>query len=184
MTTITNFEDLFVDMLQDIYYAEQKILKALPKMAKSLEEGSALAEAFNKHRDQTEGQVKRLEQVFKLVGQAPKAKKCDALEGLATEADELMEEVECKATLAAGLLAGAQAVEHYEMARYGTLVEWAKVLGHHDVVKLLQETLDEEKSTDQILNKMAISAINKAAFEAQQKRKGETHGHSPKRQAA
>ena len=112
MATVANLTDLFTDMLKDIYYAEKKILKALPKMAKSLEKGSELAAAFEKHREETEGQVERLERVFEIFGQKPKAKKCDAMEGLAAEADELMKDVDCNATLEAGLLAGAQAVEN------------------------------------------------------------------------
>jgi len=170
MATITNLNDLFVDMLQDIYYAEMKILKALPKMAKSLDKDSTLAAAFEKHHQETEGQVERLEKIFELVGEEAKAKKCAALEGLAAEADDLMSSVDCKATLEAGLLAGAQAVEHYEMARYGTLVAWANILGYEEVSKLLQQTLEEEKKTDQTLNKMAMDAINQKAFKAQQKR--------------
>jgi ferritin-like metal-binding protein YciE len=167
MTTVTNLNDLFTDMLKDIYYAEKKILKALPKMAKSLEKGSELAAAFEKHRTETEGQVERLEQVFEIFGQKPKGKKCDAMEGLAAEADELMDNVDCNATLEAGLLAGAQAVEHYEIARYGTLVEWAKRLGHPDAAKLLQQTLDEEKKTDLALTKMALKTVNERALNAQ-----------------
>jgi ferritin-like metal-binding protein YciE len=174
MPKIINLSDLFSDMLKDIYYAEKKILKALPKMAKSLEKGSKLAAAFEKHRQETEGQVERLEQVFDIIGEKPKAKKCEAIEGLTKEADELMENVECNATLEAGLLAGGQAVEHYEIARYGTLVEWAKLLGYNDAAKLLQQTLDQEKRTDELLNGMAVSAINEAAVDAQKERESET----------
>jgi ferritin-like metal-binding protein YciE len=173
MPAVINLSDLFVEMLKDIYYAEKKILKALPKMAKSLDKGSSLAAAFEKHREQTVGQVERLEEVFKIIGKPAKAKKCEAIEGLSKEADELMEEVECNSTLEAGLLAGAQAVEHYEIARYGTLVEWAKLLGHDDAAELLQETLDEEKETDELLNEMATSAINEKAMEAQATRSEE-----------
>ncbi len=167
MPSVTTLNDLFVDMLKDIYYAEKKILKALPKMAKAIDKDFQLAAAFEKHREETEGQVQRLEQVFEIVGEKPKAKKCEAMEGLAKEADELIDEVDCEATLEAGLLAGAQAVEHYEMARYGTLIEWAKVLGHQDAADLLEETLEQEKNTDQLLNKMAVSMINKRAAQAQ-----------------
>jgi ferritin-like metal-binding protein YciE len=185
MTAIINLSDLFSDMLKDVYYAEKKILKALPKMAKKLGKDSQLAEAFEKHFHETEGQVERLEQVFQIIGEKPKAKKCEALEGLNAEAEELMSEVKCKATLEAGLLAGAQAVEHYEIARYGTLVEWAKQLGHDDAAKLLQETLDQEKNTDGILNEMAMQAINQKAMDAEQDREEESdqrrkhhdHGH-------
>jgi len=165
-----NLSDLFLDMLRDIYYAEKKILKALPKMAKKLGYDSDLAVAFEKHRQETEGQVERLEQVFQIIGEKPKAKKCEAIEGISEEADELMSEVKCKDTLEAGLLAGAQAVEHYEIARYGTLVEWARLLGHEEAVELLQQTLEEEKKTDTILNKMAVEAINQKAMEAERSR--------------
>ncbi|MDP9128426.1 MAG: DUF892 family protein [Pseudomonadota bacterium] len=167
MPTVTTLNDLFVDLLKDIYYAEKKILKALPKMAKSLEKGSSLAAAFENHRQETEGQVERIEQVFEIIGKRAVGKKCEALEGLTKEADELMEDVDCQATLEAGLLAGAQAVEHYEIARYGTLVEWAKLLGHEDAAELLEQTLEEEKKTDELLNKMAVSAINERALHAQ-----------------
>ena len=166
MTTIKNLNDLFVDMLKDIYYAEKKILKALPKMEKAVGKDSKLAIAFNKHFHETEGQVERLEQVFELIGEKPKGKTCDAIEGLTEEAEELMKNVDCIATMQAGLLAGAQAVEHYEMARYGTLVTWAKLLGHNDAAKLLQETLDQEKSTDKALNDMAVREINQSALDA------------------
>lgn len=164
MPAITELNDLFVDMLKDIYYAEKKILKALPKMAKAVGKDSDLAAAFLTHCEETEGQIERLEQVFELIGEKAKGKKCAAIEGLTEEADELMDEVESKEVLQAGLLAGAQAVEHYEIARYGTLVEWAKLLGHDDAAELLLETLEEEKKTDSLLNEMAIDEINQLAL--------------------
>jgi ferritin-like metal-binding protein YciE len=166
MAKIITLQDLFLDMLKDIYYAEKKILKALPKMAKALDKGSKLAAAFETHREQTEGQIERLEQVFELLDKPAKGKKCEAIEGLTAEADELMESVECSATLEAGLLAGAQAVEHYEIARYGTLIAWAKLLGHDEAVSLLEETLEEEQDTDTLLNEMAEDEINQKAFDA------------------
>src|SRR5262249_53741852 len=129
-----------------------------------------LGAAFEKHREETEGQVERLEQVFEIIGEKAKGKKCEAMEGLAAEADEMMSDVKCKATLQAGLLAGAQAVEHYEIARYGTLIEWAKLLGHDDAAELLEETLQQEKKTDEILNEMAMDAINQKALDAQNER--------------
>jgi ferritin-like metal-binding protein YciE len=188
MPSVTTLEDLFVELLKDIYYAEKKILKALPKMAKKVGKESDLAKAFEKHREETEGQVHRLEQVFAIVGQKPKAKKCAAIEGLAEEADELMQEVKDKPTLEAGLLAGAQAVEHYEMARYGTLVEWAKLLGHEDAARLLNETLEQEKKTDELLTKMAQSSINEAACCSMKKddedEESSSKSSSPKRRAA
>jgi ferritin-like metal-binding protein YciE len=128
-------------MLKDIYYAERKILKALPKMIKAVGRESKLGEAFEKHFEETEGQIERLEEVFESIGQKAKGETCQAIEGITEEAQDLMHEVDCKATLEAGLLAGAQAVEHYEIARYGTLVEWAKRLGHAHAVKLLEQTL-------------------------------------------
>jgi ferritin-like metal-binding protein YciE len=190
MPKIITLNDLFVDLLKDIYYAEKKILKALPKMAKALHKGSQLALAFERHHEETEGQVERLEQVFEIVGVPPRTKKCEAIEGLAKEASELMDEVDCEATLEAGLLAGAQAVEHYEIARYGTLIEWAKVLGYRDAVELLAETLEQEKKTDELLNKLAVSLINQRAAQAQSGDETETEGEdnvsrrSPKRSAA
>lgn len=168
MSAVTNLHDLFVEHLKDIYYAEKKILKALPKMCKALDDDSPLCAAFEAHRAETEGQVERLEEVFNLIGEKPKGKTCPAIDGLTEEADELIKEVECMATLEAGLLAGAQAVEHYEIARYGALVEWAKTMGHDEAAELLEETLAEEKKTDQILNRLAIRNINKRAMEAQE----------------
>jgi ferritin-like metal-binding protein YciE len=132
-------------------------------MAKKLGKDSELAQAFETHREETEGQVERLEEVFRLIGSKAKGKKCEAIEGLNKEAEEAMEEIEDQATLEAALLAGAQAVEHYEIARYGTLVEWARVLGHDDAAELLEETLDEEKKTDDLLSDMAVSSINQRA---------------------
>jgi ferritin-like metal-binding protein YciE len=165
---ILNLSDLFHDLLKDIYYAEKKILKALQKMEKAIGKDSKLAKAFNKHFHETEGQVERREQVFKLIGQKPMGKKCEAIEGLASEAEELMKEVDCIATLEAGLLAGAQAVEHFEIARYDTLIEWGKLLGYDRAVSLLAETLEQEKKTDKLLNNMAQCEINERAFEAEE----------------
>ena len=162
---VTDLNDLFLDMLKDIYYAEKKNLKMMPKMAKALKDTS-LAEALENHRDETEGQIDRLEQVFELIGEKAKGKKCAAIEGLSEEADELMDEVESPEVLAAGLLAGAQAVEHYEIARYGTMVEWAKLLGHDEAAELLEETLEQEKATDELLNEMAVGEINQQALDA------------------
>ncbi len=182
--TIETLNDLFLDLLKDIYYAENKILKALPKMAKHAD-SPKLIEAFETHYEETLGQVDRLKQVFKEIGEKPAGKKCPAIEGLTEEADELMKEVEDAATLDAGLLAGAQAVEHYEMARYGVLVEWAKLLGYKRSVKLLQETLDQEKATDKILNKLAMAKINDRALEAanqnDEQEEGDEEEEAPRR---
>lgn len=155
-------EDLFLENLKDIYYAERKILVALPKLAKAVKSGELRA-AFEKHVHETQGQVERLQQVFKMLKQPPKGKTCPAILGLVEEGEEVMEEFEDSPALDAGLLSGAQAVEHYEMARYGTLVAWAQQLGMADAARLLQQTLDEEKKTDAALNKLAEAAINKQA---------------------
>jgi ferritin-like metal-binding protein YciE len=154
--------DLFVDTLKDIYYAEKQIYKALPKMAKAAT-SDQLRSAFEKHHDETEGQIGRLEQIFELMGKPARGKKCDAIEGILDEGKEIMEEYADTPALDAGLLAAAQAVEHYEISRYGTLKSWARQLGHKDAAKLLDETLAEEKKTDEALTKLAASAINAEA---------------------
>ncbi|MEZ5765953.1 MAG: ferritin-like domain-containing protein [Xanthobacteraceae bacterium] len=157
-----DLEDLFLENLKDIYYAERKILVALPKMAKAVN-SDELRAAFEKHVQETEGQVERLKQVFKLLKKQPKGKTCPAILGLVEEGEEVMEDFEDSPALDAGLLSGAQAVEHYEMARYGTLVAWAEQLGMKEAAQLLQQTLDEEKKTDATLTKLAESAINRNA---------------------
>ncbi len=153
---------LFVDTLKDIYYAEKQILKALPKMAKAANSGQLRA-AFEKHHDETEGHVERLEKIFELIDKPARGKKCDAIEGIIDEGKEIMEEYEDTPALDAGLLAAAQAVEHYEISRYGTLKTWAEKLGLKDVAKLLDQTLAEEKKTDDTLSKIAVSAVNAEA---------------------
>ncbi len=166
MPAIADLEDLFTDMLRDIYYAEKKILRALPKLARAVrKETPELSEVFEKHAEETQGQVERLEQVFEIIGRKATGKKCAAIEGILAEGEELMQNAECKCTLAVGLLAGAQAVEHYEVARYGTLVEWARLLGHDDAADLLQETLDQEKDTDSALSELALDHVNQAAVD-------------------
>jgi ferritin-like metal-binding protein YciE len=155
-------EDLFLDTLKDIYWAEKKILTALPKMAKATQSDD-LRMAFEKHVKETEGQVQRLQQVFEMMGKQPKGKVCPAIQGLVEEGEEIMEEFEDSPALDAGLLAGAQAVEHYEISRYGTLIAWAQQLGKKNAAQLLQQTLDEEKKTDTTLSKIAEGAINKKA---------------------
>jgi ferritin-like metal-binding protein YciE len=161
-TRKNNLEDLFSETLKDIYFAEKQILRALPKMAK---EASApeLKQAFETHRDQTEGHVERLNEVFELLGRPARGKTCEAILGIIDEAKEIMEDFKGAEALDAGLVASAQAVEHYEMARYGTLRTWAQELGHADVAKLLDQTLQEEIKTDQLLNKIATSTINMKA---------------------
>ena len=155
-------QDLFHDTLKDIYFAEKKILTALPKMAKAAQ-SEDLSAAFEKHEGETEGQVARLEQVFKLIGEAPRGKTCAAIMGILEEGQEIMKEYKGSPALDAGLLAGAQAVEHYEMSRYGTLKTWADELGLSDAVALLDATLKEEKNTDAALTKIAESVVNQEA---------------------
>lgn len=154
--------DLFEDTLKDIYYAEKVILKELPKMAKKAS-SPELKEAFESHLEETKGQVERLEQVFKLIGKKAEGKKCPAIEGIAEEAKEIMEEAENDSVRDAGLLAAAQAVEHYEMARYGTLCAWAEELGYDDACELLEETLDQEKAADEKLSEIAEEGVNQDA---------------------
>jgi len=153
---------LFLDTLKDIYYAEKQIYKSLPKMAKAAQ-SDQLRAAFEKHHDETEAHIERLEQVFELLDKPARGKKCDAIEGILEEGTEVMEEYEDTPALDAGLLAAAQAVEHYEISRYGTLKSWADKLGMKDAVKLLDETLAEEKKTDETLSKIAVSAVNAEA---------------------
>jgi ferritin-like metal-binding protein YciE len=155
-------EDLFEDGLRDIYYAEKAILKALPKMAKKVGH-EELKAAFNEHVQMTNTQVQRLEQVFQMIGVKPRAKKCPAMDGLVAEAEELMKEAEDEDVRDAGLLGAAQSVEHYEISRYGTLKAWAQRLGMDQAVRLLDETLQEEKETDAKLTMLAEQAINAEA---------------------
>lgn len=154
--------ELFHDTLKDIYFAEKKILATLPKMEKAARSPD-LKKAFAKHHTETEGQITRLEQVFKIIGEKPVGKTCDAIVGITDEGAEIMEEYKGSPALDAGLLAAAQAVEHYEISRYGTMRTWAEELGLNDAAKLLQATLDEEEKTDQDLTKLAETAVNGAA---------------------
>jgi ferritin-like metal-binding protein YciE len=157
-----DLNDLFLDTLKDIYFAEKQILKALPKMAKAAT-SDKLRTAFEKHHDETEGQVERLEQIFELLDKPARGKTCDAIMGILDEGKEIMDEYKGTSALDAGLLAAAQAVEHYEISRYGTLKTWATELGMKDAVKLLDETLNQEKKTDESLSVLAKSAVNLAA---------------------
>ena len=154
---------LFHDTLRDIYYAERKILKSLPKMKRAAQ-SAELKAAFEKHEAQTEGQIERLERVFEIIDKTPRGKTCDAINGILAEGDEIAEEYKDNPALDAGLLAAAQAVEHYEITRYGTLKRWAQVLGLDEAVKLLDETLQEESQTDEDLTKLADARINDAAL--------------------
>jgi ferritin-like metal-binding protein YciE len=153
---------LFHDTLKDIYFAEKTILATLPKMTKAAQNADLKA-AFEKHRKETEGQVERLEQVFEMIGQKPQGKTCAAIVGITEEGAEIMEEYKGSPALDAGLLASAQAVEHYEISRYGTLRTWAEELGLDDAATLLQETLDEEEATDDALTDLAKSVVNQEA---------------------
>ena len=155
-------EDLFHDTLKDIYFAEKKILTALPKMAKAAQ-SDELRAAFEKHHAETERQVERLEQVFDQIGKKAQGKTCDAIVGIVEEGQEVMKEYKGSPALDAGLLAGAQAVEHYEISRYGTLKTWAGELALRDAVRLLDATLQEEKKTDATLTQIAESVVNQEA---------------------
>jgi ferritin-like metal-binding protein YciE len=159
---IKNMNDLFLHMLRDIYYAEKQIVKALPDMVDKASDPQ-LKQGFQTHLRETENHVKRLEQVFQLIGQKAQGVDCPAIDGIIKEADEVAGEVDDKSVLDSALIAAAQAVEHYEMTRYGTLITWANQLGHRETVSLLQRTLDEEKATDKKLTTMAESKVNRRA---------------------
>jgi ferritin-like metal-binding protein YciE len=160
---IETFKDLFMHSLQDIYYAEHQIEKALPDMVKKASDAE-LKKGFSAHLRQTKGQIKRLDQAFKKLKTKPKGTKCPAIDGIRDEANEIAGEVDDKMVLNAALIAAAQAVEHYEITRYGTLSAWAKLLGRPDVARLLTANLKEEKATDKKLNGMAKRKINKKAL--------------------
>lgn len=155
-------DDLFHDTLKDIYYAERQILKALPKMARGAQ-SERLREAFETHRDQTQGHIERLQQVFEILGKPARGKTCHAIDGIIEEGEEVMEAFKGAPALDAGLIAAAQAVEHYEIARYGTLRQWAKQLGMKEAAALLEQTLEEESSTDELLTDIAESEANAEA---------------------
>ncbi len=155
-------DDLFYDTLKDIYYAERQIVKALPKMARGATDPKLKA-AFEKHKEQTEGHIERLLQVFESVGKRAQGKTCEAIQGILAEGEEIIEEFKGTPALDAGLISSAQAVEHYEITRYGTLKSWATQLGYRDAAKLLDATLQEEEQTDQGLTKIAESVVNAAA---------------------
>ena len=156
---IKTMNDLFLHQLQDIYYAEKQLVKALPKMAEKATD-QQLKQGFLTHLEETKTQVQRLEQVFQMLGVQPKAVDCPAIDGIIKEAEEVAGEVADKAVLDAALINAAQAAEHYEIARYGSLVAWAKQLGRNDVASMLQKTLEEEKATDKKLTSLAESKVN------------------------
>ena len=163
-TSTKGLEDLFLDGLKDIYYAEKKILKALPKMAKNAE-SEEVAAAFEKHEAETEAQVERLEQVFKLLDKAARGKTCPAIDGILEEGAEIMEEYKKAPALDAGLVAAAQSVEHYEIARYGTLIAWAEQLGMMEAAELMKATLQEEEATDEALSTLGEGGVNERAMQ-------------------
>ena len=159
---LKKLDQLFHDTLKDIYFAEKKILSALPKMAKAARDGELQA-AFEKHNGETETHVSRLEQVFSAIDAKPQGKTCDAIIGIIEEGQEIMKEYKGSPALDAGLVAAAQAVEHYEISRYGTLRTWAEELGLSDAAKLLEATLREEKATDEALTQIAETVVNQEA---------------------
>ncbi len=162
---IQTFADLFEHQLEDIYYAEKQITKALPTMIDKAT-SAELKQGFRTHLQETEGQVRRLEQVFALLGKTPKGATCPAIDGIIKEANEVAGEIADKRVLDAALIASAQAVEHYEITRYGTLIGWARELGHDDAIRLFEATLAEEKATDEKLTALAETRVNHAAEQA------------------
>ncbi len=160
---INNLKELFVHTLRDIYYAENQILKSLPKMARRADSAD-LRSAFEQHKQETEGHVERLDKVFGLLGEKAQGVKCHAIEGIIKEAEELMSEIKDGDTLDAGMIAAVQAVEHYEITRYGTLASWANLLQNREAASLLHETLDEERKTDTKLTELAEASLNKQAI--------------------
>jgi ferritin-like metal-binding protein YciE len=157
-----DLEGLFKHFVRDIYYAEKQILKTLPKMARKAE-SEQLKEAFEEHREETEMQIENLAKVFEIMGLKPRGVTCAAMDGIIEEGKEIMEEAETGEARDAGMIAAAQAVEHYEITRYGTMIAWAKQLGMEDAAKLLQANLDQEYAADDKLTKLAESTLNKKA---------------------
>jgi ferritin-like metal-binding protein YciE len=156
--------ELFVEQLRDMYHAEKQLAKALPKVAKAAS-SDKLRQAIEHHKEQTEAQIERLEQVFESLDERKRGKRCEAMEGLIEEAQEMIEEIKTPEVRDVALIAAAQKVEHYEIASYGTLRSLAESMGHKDAEKLLAQTLEEEKETDQKLNQLALSDINKTALQ-------------------
>ena len=159
---VQTMKDLFLHGIQDVYYAEKRIVEALPKIAKAVD-SPKLSEALEHHLEETRGQIQRLEKVFENCGEKAKGVECPAIDGIIKESDEIMSETKDKQVLTAALLAGAQAVEHYEISRYGTLCEWDKLLGDDASYKLLDETLKEEKAADKKLTDIAKKDVNRQA---------------------
>jgi ferritin-like metal-binding protein YciE len=163
MAAMKSLNDLLLTFMQDVYYAERQILKALPKMAKAAQ-NEQLRQAFTHHREETQGQVERLQKAFEALGKRARGQTCEAINGLIEEGEEIIEEFPEGSVRDAGLAACAQAVEHYEMARYGALIAWAKVAGQKEIVQLMEETLQEEKKADALLNDLANKHINQEAM--------------------
>jgi ferritin-like metal-binding protein YciE len=155
-------EDLFYGVMQDVYYAEKQLLKTLPKLAKKAT-NNQLEQAFLKHRDQTETHLERLEQAFEMIDKKAKGKKCEAILGIIAEGAEVLKQAKDNDTRDAGIIGAAQAAEHYEIARYGTLCAWAKTIGKPEIARLLHQTLEEEKETDELLSRLAKESVNHAA---------------------
>jgi ferritin-like metal-binding protein YciE len=162
MPALKSLQDLFVNLLKDMYYAEKQILKALPKMAKKAD-SEELRQAFEHHLKETQGQVERLEQVFALCDLKPSGKTCPAIKGIIEEAQEDMKDAKDPDVLDAGMIADAQAVEHYEIARYGTMIAWARQLGMNDAASLLEQTLEQEYNADRLLTELAEGRLNREA---------------------
>lgn len=162
MPALKSLEDLFVNLLKDMYYAEKQILKALPKMAKKAD-SDELRQAFVHHLTETQGQVERLEQVFALCDLKPSGKICPAIKGIIEEGEEDMKDAKDPDVLDAGMIADAQAVEHYEIARYGTMIAWARQLGMNDAASLLEQTLEQEYNADRLLTELAEGRLNRQA---------------------
>jgi ferritin-like metal-binding protein YciE len=162
---VKNATDLLLEELRDIYHAERQLTRALPKMARAVR-SDTLRAAFEEHLEETKGQLERLEQVFEKLEARARGKRCEAMEGLVEEAKELMEEIKIPEVLDAALIAGAQKVEHYEIAAYGSVRTLAEALGHEEVARLLEQNLEEEKQADEKLNRIALEEVNKAALQA------------------
>ena len=160
--SMKTLEDLFKHFLRDIYYAEKQVLKTLPKMARKAD-SKDLRAAFEEHREETEDQIENLEKIFEMLDLKPRGVTCDAILGILDEGKEIMEEAEAPQALDAGMIAGAQAVEHYEINRYGTMIAWAKQLGMNDAATLLKANLDQEVAADKKLTTLAVGTLNKKA---------------------
>lgn len=174
--------DLFLDGLKDIFHAEKQILRALPKMARAVN-NDELRQSLENHREETQGQVERLERIFELLEKRASGKPCQAMQGLVEEGQEILEEYKDSPALDAGVIAANQGIEHYEIARYGTLRTWAQQLGMGEAVQLLEQTLEEEKKTDQLLTEMAESMANQEAEEGSEGGEEEQQGQAPKRRS-